>query len=172
MVRGMKDYVKDMMEAWTSDGEQSAYLLARELLQGIRSDIIHLQRQESAIQALAVVLREHPDVDTSVEPRDPEPGLDMIESSERPRVIVQAAREAYQERESTPWTATGKPLIKTEEVVEHLKEQGLGLGVQNPLAVIATVLANADGFGRIAKNTFEVHNDDNPLTFSADDLPF
>ncbi len=165
----MRDYIREMMEAWTNEGEQAAYLVARDLLQGIRNDVALLQKQESAIQALGMILREHPSVDTSMDPRDSEPGLDTIEPSERSRVILEAADEAYREREGSNWTATGKALIKTEEVLKHLREQGLCLGVQNPLAVIGTVLANADGFNRIAKNTFEINK---PVHFGADDLPF
>ena len=165
----MRDYIREMMDAWTQEGQQAAYVLVKDLLEGIRNDIARLQRQESAIKALAVVLREDPYVDTSLDPRDPEPGLDTIEPSERSRVIVKAAAEAYESREQYYQTATGKPYIKTEEVLNHLNEQGLSLGVQNPLAVIGTVLASADGFARIAKNTFEIHKASN---VGADDLPF
>ena len=165
----MRDYIREMMDSWTQDGQQAAYNLVKDLHEGIRNDIAHLMRQESAIKALTSVLRADPSVDTSLDPQDPEPGLDTIEPAERSRVIVEAAKEAYGEREQNYSTAKDKPYIKTEEVLKHLTDQGFSLGVQNPLAVIGTVLASADGFARIAKNTFEFHQTSN---FGADDLPF
>ena len=169
----MKDYIRKLLETWTAHGEQAAYTLATNLLQEIRNDVVRLRRQESAIQALGAVLREHPAVDTSTDPVDSDPDLDPIEPSQRSRVIIEAANEVYHDREANTWTATETGLIKTQEVLDHLRNRGLDLGVQQPLAVIGTVLANATGFQRVARNTFEVSV---PVVRSGindiDDLPF
>ena len=152
----MRDYIKEMLATWTAHGEQGAYVLAGQLLRDIRNDVIRLQKQESAIQALGAVLREHPDVDTSTDPTPPDPDFDMIEPSERPKIIVEAANDAYWERENDNWSRTGDSFIKAQEVLDHIRRRGLDLGVQQPLAVIGTVLSSAEGFHRIARNTFEV----------------
>ena len=152
----MKDYIKEMLETWTASGEQEAYVLAGQLLQNIRKDVLRLQKQEAAIQALGAVLREHPDVDTSADPTSPDPDLDLIEPSERSKIIVEAAYDANWERENDTWSRTGESSITAQEVLDHITRRGLDLGVQQPLAVIGTVLSSAEGFHRIARNTFEV----------------
>jgi hypothetical protein len=169
----MRDYIRELLETWTARGEQAAYVLASNLLQDIRNDVVRLRRQESAIQALGAVLKEHPAVDTSADPVDSDPDLDPIEPSERSRVIIEAAGEVYRNRENNTWTATGTELVKTQEVLDHLRSKGLDLGVQQPLAVIGTVLANAVGFQRVARNTFEVREDKPQSPYDdVDDLPF
>ena len=169
----MRDYIRQLLETWTLEGEQAAYVLASDLLQEIRNDVVRLRRQESAIQALGAVLREHPAVDTTADPVDSDPDLDAIEPSERSRVIIEAADEVYRDREANTWTYTGTTLVKTQEVLEHLRRRGLDLGVQQPLAVIGTVLANAPGFHRVARNTFEVYPaTDQHGKDDVDDLPF
>ena len=168
----MRDYIREMLDVWTEAGEQAAYNLASHLLQEIRNDVARLKKQESAMQALGLVLREHPAVDVSADPIDPGPGLDPIEPSERSRVILEAAKEAYEDREKDNWNRTGTRLIKTQEVLDHLWSRGLDLGVQQPLAVIGTVLASANGFSRIARNTFEVIEVTKDSMMEPDDLPF
>ena len=152
----MTEYIKELMETWTSQGEQAAYAAAERLLQEIRDDVVRLQKEEEAIKAVGAVLRAHPDVDTSADPKEPEPNLDILVASERSKKIIEAANEAYWDRENNNWTHTGTSLLKTQEVLDHLRSQGLDLGVQQPLAVVGTVLSSANGFHRIARNTFEV----------------
>ena len=166
-----RDYLKEMVEVWAHEGEQAAYDLAVHLLQEINRDVTRLKRQESAIRKVGEALREDEAVDVSADPVDPGPGLDPIEPSERPRIILEAAKEAYEDRESGHWSRTGTGHIKTQEVLDHLRSQGFDLGVQQPLAVIGTVLASAKGFKRIARNTFEVIQDQDPM-MEPDDLPF
>ena len=151
----MRDYVKELLNGWTEYGEQAAYTLAGQLIRDLRDDVALLKRQESAIQALGAVLREHPAVDSSADPADSEPGLDVVEPSERSRMIINAAVKCFYQRERSPLTATRTNHVSTQEVLDYLRGQGLDLGVQQPLAVIGTVLANADGFDKIARNTFE-----------------
>ena len=107
----MRDYIREMTEAWTNMGEQAAYDLASCLLKNIRSDVARLKRQESAILALGAVLREHPAVDSSSDPVVSDPGLDTIEPSQRSRVVINAADEVFREREQESWTATGTRLV-------------------------------------------------------------
>lgn len=162
------------MGTWTSQGEQAAYSRVRELLHEIRSDVARLRKQEEAIQALGQVLREHPDVDISEEPGEVAPGLDPIEPSERSRLIIEAAEEFFQHiKGQRDWDDNSPFLIRTQDVFTILKSRGLDLGVQQPLAVIGTVLTNAEGFHRIARNTFQVIEKSGPPPYDeTDDLPF
>ena len=144
----MSDYVREMMDTWSQEGEQAAYDRGAELIHEIEVDISQLKRQEEAIQALGNYLQNHPDVDTSIEPIEPTPGLDTMERSVRPRLIVDAAKGV--------WNITPGDQIMVQQVHDELTRRGLDLGVRQPLAVIGTVLSSADGFTRIARNTFEV----------------
>ena len=172
----MRDYVKELMETWTSHGEQAAYSRVRELLHEARNDVIRLRRQEEAIQALGQVLREHPDVDISEDPGEVSAGLDLIEASERSRLVVETAQEVYLDLVRDPCVDEGSMLIKTQDVLNLLRRRGLDLGVQQPLAVIGTVLSNANGFHRIARNTFQYQegrtNVVSLVPDYVDDLPF
>ena len=169
----MRDYVKELMAAWTEKGEQAAYVIGSQLLKELRQDIAHLEKQELAIEALGVVLRDHPEVDTAEDPSYVPPELDTIEPSERPRLIIEAAQKAFHEREISPWTTTGLSQVKSQEVLDQLRKQGLDLGVQQPLAVIGTVLSSANGFHKIARNTFQVRERKAlPAYDETDDLPF
>ena len=99
--------------------------------------------------------------------------VDTISPTERPRLIMDTARELGIENKA------GDDLVKVQEVLQELRGRGFDLGVQQPLAVIGTVLANADDFRKIARNTFEYIGDpeytDNSLSRSigdVEDLPF
>ena len=118
------------------------------------------------------VLREHPDVDISEDPGEVSAGLDLIEASERSRLVVEAAQELYLDLVRDPSVDEGSMLIKTQDVLNLLRRRGLDLGVQQPLAVIGTVLSNAHGFRRIARNTFEYQVESVPAYMDIDDLPF
>ena len=156
----MRDYVKEMLDAWSNEGEEAAYVLGSSLLVEIENDREHLTRQEAAILALGRVLRDRAGVETvefAEEHKDrseSSPELDTIEQSERPRLIAQAAREVWEDQQEQ-WAGPEKDLVKTQDVRAKLQAKDLDLGVQQPLAVIGTVLASADGFTKIARNTFE-----------------
>ena len=153
----MRDYVKEMMNAWTTEGDQAAYDLGSELLKQIGAQYDFLKNQASAITALGNYLQDT----ANVEARDPnpDPNLDTVEMSERPRLIVEAALSVW--RRLPP----RNDLVKVQHVLRELNDQGLDLGVKQPFAVIGTVLASAEGFTKVARNTFE-YND------PAEDLPF
>ena len=171
----MRDYLKELMETWTNYGEQPAYSRVRALLHDIRDDVVRLRKQEEAIQALGQVLRDHPDVDSSAEPADAADGLEPIEPSERSRFIIEAAYEIHHDMLRYNLRGSEPAFIKAQDVLDLLKRRGLDLGVQQPLAVIGTVLSNADGFHRIARNTFQYQQEETPSPPSydeTDDLPF
>ena len=150
----MRDYVKEMMELWTSEGEQAAYGIGAKLLEDISEQREYLDRQESAIHALGLVLQGSDNVDTSLQPVEIAPELDEIEPSERSRLIVKAATEVWKDQQ-TGWPGADSDLVKAQRVLDQLRADGLDLGVQQPLAVIGTVLASASGFKKVARNTFE-----------------
>ncbi len=171
----MKDYVKELMETWTNHGEQTAYSRIRELLHEVRNDVVRLRKQEEAIQALGQVLRDHPDVDASADPIDVPDGLEPIEPSERSRFIIEAAAEIYEDNLNDNFRGAEPAFIRAQDVLDLLRRRGLDLGVQQPLAVIGTVLSSADGFHRIARNTFQFHQEERlspPPYDETADLPF
>ena len=150
----MRDYVREMMDTWTHEGEQAAHDLGIRLLKEIEDDYDRLRRQESAINALGSVLAQHADVIPISDPIEPEPGLDAIEPSERPRLIIVTAVEVWGAQQ-TGFGGSERNLVSSQDVLERLKHKGLDLGVQQPLAVVGTVLASAEGFTKVARNTFE-----------------
>ena len=155
----MRDYVKNMMEMLMTEGEQAAYYLGPELLQEIDAEFNRLRNQAEVINAFGIYLR-----DTGrVEVLDPNsvPRLDTVEMSERPKLIVEAALALW--RRLPP----GNNLIRVQHVLQELNKQGIDLGVQQPFAVVGTVLARADGFMKISRNTFAYRE---PI--DDDDLPF
>ena len=154
----MSDYVKAMMDAWTTEGEQAAYDLGAELLQQIDAEIKRLRNQADAISALGIYLRDNSNVVEVLGPKHA-PVLDTLKVSERSRLIVETAIALWQRLPS------GNDLVKVQHVLQEMNSNGLDLGVQQPLAVIGTVLARADGFTKIARNTFEYKS---PIA----DLPF
>ena len=158
-IRHLRKYVDEMLEAWTTKSKQAAYETGIRLLNEIQKDFEYLKRQETAIQALGSFLREDPEVDADAapavpEPETPESHADKIQAVERPRMIIQAANEVWAEQQD-PWGGPETDLIKTQDVYASLRKKGLDLGVSQPLAVIGTVLASADGYTKIARNTFE-----------------
>ena len=169
----MRNFVDEMLVAWTSESKQAAYETGIRLLNEIQKDFDYLKRQETTIQALGLYLREDPEIDQDFVSADPEPEVpevqvDKIEAAERPRVILQAADEVWENQQS-PWGGPETNLIKTLDVHASLREKGLDLGVRQPLAVIGTVLASADGYTKIARNTFEYSP---PDVESVEDLPW
>ena len=150
----MRDYVKEMLNVWSVEGEQAAYDLGAELMTEIKDEHDRLQTQSSAISALGIYLRDVADVAIL----DPNP-VAQVELVNRSKLITEAALALWQR------LLPGNSFIKVQSVLEELNRQGRDLGVQQPFAVIGTVLARADGFTKVARNTFEYRP---PI----DDLPF
>lgn len=140
----MRDYVREMMDTWTKDGLRVAYDLGEQLI-----NEIELERYSLEMQSIAITgLRHH----LSTQGRFPtvdkrQTALDTVRSTERPRLIMEAAEALYRH--------SGNALVKVQDVLQHLNLKGLDLGVKQPFAVIGTVLASAEEFRKVARNTFE-----------------
>ncbi len=149
----MTDFTRKMMDIWSQEGEQAAYDLIPHLLTEIEAAQEKLNNQASAIRAFGKVLEGTDGIVARSANLDP--GLDVIEAPERPRLIIEAATEVWRSQiEERP----GNPdayLVKGQDVLERLRSRGLDLGVKQPLAVIGTILTSADRFEKIARNTFE-----------------
>ena len=143
----MIDYVQDMLDVWNKRGPEAAFYHGVELLQAIEAEFDRLRNQASLIDAFGAYLRDTADVE--LPSPNPLPRLNMAEISERPRLIVEAAVALW--RRLPP----GNKLIRVREVLQELDSQGIDLGVQQPLAVIGTVLAKDDGFHKVGRNVFE-----------------
>ncbi len=150
----MRDFVKEMLDTLSKQGDQIAYDLGVELLLEIEAERERLNNQASAIVALRRYLQ---DIGKAVDPEtDPYPPLKKIDPVARSREIIQTAHDVWeaQQREYSPWDREAM-LIKVQDVLERLTSKGLDLGVQQPLAVIGTVLSGATDFTRVARNIFE-----------------
>ena len=176
----MRDYTRELMEVWTREGEQSAFARAIELLRDIKVDIVNAQREAAAIESLVAVLRHRPGVSVAEEPAEPESQLDTILPELRSHFIIDAAQNivAYNKMaygDLGPMFLEDAMMqeqeikVKPQDVLNYLEHQGLALGVQQPLSVIGTVLANSDYFRRIARNTFVKRP---PSPSEPEDLPF
>ena len=171
----MRNFVDEMLLACTGESKQAAYDTGIRLLREIQREFEYLKRQETTIQALGSYLREDPEIDQNVESPEPEPATpesqtNEIEPAQRPRMILQAADEVW-EAQQTPRGGSETNLINTRDVHLSLENKGLDLGVRHPLAVIGTVLASADGYTKIARNTFE-YTPPPPPEEAIEDLPW
>ena len=155
----MRNFVDEMLTVSTNKSKQAAYDAGIHLLFEIQKEFEYLKRQEAAIQALGEVLQGDPEVDEdslSADLESPTSGTqaDKIKVAERPRVVLEAAHEVRTNQQS-PWSGPETNLVKSLDVLMTLRKKGLDLGVRHPLAVIGTVLASADGYTKLARNTFE-----------------
>ena len=85
-------------------------------------------------------------------------------------MILQAADEIWEAQQNV-WGGSETNLINARDVHSALKNKGLDLGVSQPLAVIGTVLASADGYTKIARNSFEFSPPQQPVE-GVEDLPW
>ena len=155
----MADYVLELVSVWSEKGEEAALEAGADLLNQIDEEHRKLRRAATALRAFLAYLQSDDGEGISVAVGDP--SLDTIEVSQRSRLITKAASEIL---ERLP---QGENQVKVQEVLDHLRGDGLDLGVQQPLAVIGTVLNSADGFTKIARNTFEYEQPS-----AEDDLPW
>lgn len=152
----MRDYAREMLDILRRDGYQAAYDLGGELLQEARRDQQAMERhfamQTHAMQAIGMYLRDSGNVWGDGYMGSFFTGLDgtqSVETVDRPRVIIEAATAIYQR------LPAGNKYVHAQAVLEELVDRGLDLGVQQPFAVVGTVLASADDFRRVARNKFE-----------------
>lgn len=141
----MEDRVKVVMAKWAEEGDEAAHRLCHDLRTEIAESMKELQIQDTALKALMAHLES---VGIAIK-GTPAQTLDVIEPAERPRVILETAMDVYYTK-----LPEGQ-YLKTADVLKGLTSRGLDLGVQQPMPVIATVLANSDGFRRVARNTFK-----------------
>ena len=163
----MTDFTRKLMDVWSQDGEQAAYELVPQLLTEIEAEQEKLNNQASAIRALGKVIEGTDGVIARSTNLDP--GLDVIEAPERPRLIIEAATEVWRSQHEEWPDNPDAHFIKGQGVLERLRTKGLDLGVKQPLAVIGTVLTSADGFNKVARNTFDYTP---PPPLDVEDLPW
>ena len=168
----MRDYLQEMIDAWANEGPQAAYEIGEQLLMAMEEEGCRLLQHRSAILSLGVVLRDRPDVDTTAKGGVAESPLETIAATARSRTIIRAAEEIWSVRQGNGWTQIDPRLITTFEVREKLIAQGVDLGVQQPLAVIGTVLSSAEGFTKVARSTFEFSQKAPEPDADAEDLPW
>lgn len=139
----MTDFVKEMTDVWNHEGVQEAYDRGKALLETIADEIRSLQGQRTTITALMQHLEASGARST--------PQLELLESvkaPDRPQVILEAAAAVL---EST----SGGFLVTVQSVLAELQRRNLSLGVQQPLAVIGTVLSRSEYYHKVARNTFQ-----------------
>ena len=164
----MRDFTQEMMKVWTNEGEQAAYDIGPDLLREIEAEQAKLKNQASVIKAFGKYLQDNGEV--IARSASPSPELDVIEATERSRLIIEAATEVWQDQQHEWNNEPDGHLVKVQKVLERIHTKGLDLGVQQPLAVIGTVLASADGFRKVARNTFEYEPAPSPADI--EDLPW
>ena len=124
-------------------GAQAAYYRGEILLKEIAEGIKVLQSQRTTITALMGHLelagaRSTPQLEL----------FETVKPTDRPQVILDAATAAVE-------VASGDLIVKVQDVLAELQRRDLNLGVQQPLAVIGTVLSRSENYQKIARNTFQ-----------------
>ena len=138
----MADFVKQIAEIWNEKGAQAAHDRAEECLETISKETGNLQRQKRAI----TILLQHLET-AGAEASAPAEPPETVRPADRPAEILNAA-EAVME------AAPGNPVVHVQEVLAELRRRDADLGVQQPLAVIGTVLSGSDRYQKVARNKF------------------
>ena len=174
-----RDYYQDLMEAWKENGDQCAYDLSASFLTliedhitGLTAEILHQTdgylKQSEAIKAFRRYIIHDSDIEHTAEAPEFHPlALETIAPAGRigslksRRVMaiesaafnVQALKRDRVKAGELPESALG--VIQVSEVLSDISTQGFDLGVQQPQAVVGTVLSNSKWWIRIARNTFK-----------------
>jgi len=176
-----RDYYQDLMEAWKENGDQCAYDLSASFLTliedhitGLTAEILHQTdgylKQSEAIKAFRRYVIHDSDMDIEHPAEAPEfhplaletiAPAGRIGSLKSRRVMaiesaafnVQALKRDRVKAGELPESALG--VIQVSEVLSDISTQGFDLGVQQPQAVVGTVLSNSKWWIRIARNTFK-----------------
>ena len=139
----MEDFVKRITEVWNQEGVQAAYDRGKILLEKITEEIRGLQGQRITVTALMQHL------EVSGARTTPQYELfESVKAPDRPQVILDAAAAVLE-------AASGDLVVNVADVLAELQRRDLNLGVQQPLAVIGTVLSRSDYYHKIARNTFQ-----------------
>ena len=138
----MADFVKEITEVWNEEGVQAAYDRGTKYLETISEEIRGLQGQRSTITALMQHL------EASGARSTPQLALfESVRGPDRPQVILDAAEAVVE-------ATSGDLVVNVQDVLAELQRQDLSLGVQQPLAVIGTVLSRSEYYDKVARNTF------------------
>ena len=140
----MRDYMREMLNAHAHKGDQAAFDLGVKLRDEIDEEFKRLSDQRDAINHLGSWLQEWGDVDQG---SSPVPAENRIDPLGRPKAIVTAALQVMSR-------GTGLK-VTTQDVYWELQSTGVDLGVEQPKAVIGTVLSKHESFKKLARNTFE-----------------
>ena len=138
----MADFVKEITDVWNHKGTQEAYDRGKLLLEKIAEEIKRLQGQRTAITALMQHLEASGARATAQLPLVP-----RVNASDRPRVILEAADAVLD-------STSGTMVVRVQDVLAELDRRKLDLDVQQPMAVIGTVLSRSLYYQKIARNTF------------------
>ena len=138
----MTDFVKEITDVWSQEGIQEAYDRGKLLIGKISDEIKALQSQRTTI----VALMQHLEASGARATRQLT-FSENVKPSERPQVILDAAEAVLD-------STTGIFVVRVQDVLAELQRRDLDLGVQQPLAVIGTVLSRSEYYQKIARNTF------------------
>lgn len=140
----MEDFVKKITNVWNQQGGQAAHDCGEILLRKIADEIRGLQGQRTAITALM----QHFEA-SGARATAQMSIFENVKPSDRPQVILDAAAAVLGA------AAAGDFEVSVQEVLAELQRRDLDLGVQQPLAVIGTVLSRSDHYQKVARNTFQ-----------------
>ena len=138
----MTDFVKEITEVWSQEGTQEAYDRGKILLGRIAEEIKNLQGQRTAITALMQHLEA-----SGARATNQLSLLEEVKAQDRPQVILEAA-------EAVMDSTSGILVVRVHDVLAELDRREVNLGVQQPLAVIGTVLSKSPYYQKSARNTF------------------
>ena len=139
----MADFVKEITETWDQEGVQAAYDRGKILLETIAEEIKGLLGQRTTITALM----QHLEASGARSTRQMEL-FDSVRAPDRPQAILDAAAAVLE-------ATSGGFMVDVQDVLAELQRRDLSLGVQQPLAVIGTVLSRSDHYRKLARNTFQ-----------------
>ena len=139
----MADLVKEITEVWNQEGVQDAYDRGKILLETITAEIRGLQGQRTTITALM----QHLEASGARSTHQMEL-IDTVKAPDRPQVILDAAAAVLE-------VVSEGFMVDVQDVFAELQRRDLDLGVQQPLAVIGTVLSRSEYYQRVARNTFQ-----------------
>ena len=140
----MADFVKTITEVWNEEGIQAAYDRGTKYLETIADEIRGLQGQRTTITALMQHL------EASGARSTPQLALfESVRGPDRPQAILDAAAAVLEAS-----SGDGGLVVTVQSVLAELQRKDLSLGVQQPLAVIGTVLSRSEYYDKVARNTF------------------
>ena len=139
----MADLVKEITEVWNQAGAQDAYDRGKILLETITEEIRGLQGPTRSPSPLSCNILRRPGHEARLNMEL----FDSVRAPDRPQVILDAAAAVLE-------ATSGGFMVDVQDVLAELQRRDLNLGVQQPLAVIGTVLSRSDYYHKAARNSF------------------